>query len=159
MSTSAIGRITTCTLCGQRFTAPAAVLIGETADRMTTRFVIALAQHFEQYHPGEYVRDAIAGQEYIGLLVLRHFLTNDPSLNRISELTRHRIHDRTTARRISDEMIRAKVAALALPITENDTARLTDLIRDMRDILQEAGAFAPGGVPVSQPTSRPPPDL
>lgn len=157
MSTSAIAHITTCTLCRQRFTAPPAVLIGESIDQKTARFLMAIGEHFDRRHPKESTAAGLEGRIYTMLLLLTHLVTEDENLTRMSELTRHRIHDRTTARRINDETIIAKVAALALPIGEEETARLTALIRDMRDILQEAGAFAPGGVPLAQPPAGPPP--
>ena len=154
--TSQLSHITTCTLCGQRFTAPASLIIGQEADRRTVQYVQGLAKHFERKHVAEYIEAAKAGHEYIGLLVLSHFVTDDPELNRLSEMTRHRIHERSTSRRVGNETIARQVAALALPIDEAQTAALCAMIQDMRDILQEVGQFAPGGVPLAAPDGRPP---
>jgi hypothetical protein len=132
----------------QRFSAPAAIIIGEKAAEATLRYVAALARHFKHHHTSQFISAALAGQEYSGLLVLSHFATEDEGLNRLSEITRHRIHGQTTARRISDETIERKVAELHLPIGKEETAALCQTINQMRDILQEAGEFAPGGVPL-----------
>jgi hypothetical protein len=136
---------THCTLCRQRFTHPGLVIAEGQPDDATMKTVLGLAKHIETKHRDLFMQSTMAGHEYIGLLVVRCFASQDDGLQQYVDTVRHRIHAATAKNRVPDEKLKERVDAVAagVHLSEPQSVAVLDLLTQMRDVLQESGAFAP----------------
>lgn len=75
-------------------------------------------------------------------LVATAFETTDPQLNQLKEGIRAHLHRATRKNNLTDETILHHVAQLGLEQIDADA--VYGLLKEMRDILTEAGEYAPG---------------
>ena len=135
--------ITSCAHCPQKFTTPGfADLIGTDSGRVKIASVFqSLIHHLQKKHPEQSQRADMAAAMFGGLLRLMNFHTDDPVAQQMREWNRHVIHEMTRAVSCPDNKIREQVAALGL--NEFTAIRVETLMKQMRDVIEERGAFAP----------------
>ena len=135
--------ITTCAHCPQKFTTPGFEdLIGTESGRGKIGNVFqSLILHLQKKHPQEAQRADISAVMLGGLLRLMNFHSNDPVALQMREWNRHVIHEMTRASTCPDNKIDEQVATLAL--NECTALRVSTLMKQMRDVIEERGAFAP----------------
>ena len=134
--------ITTCTLCNQRFNVPGFEDLVTTGmgQQQVGQIIQKLSEHIQHKHPKEFAESLIPGLQLSGLLRLKHFHTDDATVNQMQEWMRHQIHEMTRARTVSDQKICEQVDRLGLAEMAEPVCAL---IMEMRDILEERGKFAP----------------
>lgn len=145
MSEQLVKPITTCRICNQQFAnRPMEIpIIGEPASVQTERFVMALAEHLRKKHGELFGRIANSGKMLMGFLALTQYDSQDKSLLDMREMIRYDIH-RTTARvNITDQHITKALVELGLGLESQERLRIEMLIRDLRDLLSDAGAYSP----------------
>ena len=135
--------ITTCAHCPQKFTTPGfADLLGTDSGRQKIGNVFqALILHLQKRHPQEAQKADMAAAMLGGLLRLMNFHSDDPGALQMREWNRHVIHEMTRARTCPDSKIEEQVAALGL--NEYTGLRVATLMKQMRDVIEERGAFTP----------------
>ena len=141
---------THCIHCSKRF--PFAVpIIGAPKDTEYIQLTGQLAQHVMDKHP-LMAKKAVEQQLQIGmgvssLLVLTNYKSSDAGLANWRDRVRFQIHEFARKNKISDATIEEKVRVLMPELTnENDIrlrAEVIALVKEMRDILEERGPFAP----------------
>jgi hypothetical protein len=149
--------LTTCTLCNQRFTVPGLEDLVKTGvgQQQVGKIIQQLSEHVQKKHPKQFAESLIPGLQLSGILRLKHFHSDDPTANQMQEWMRHQIHEMTRNRTVSDEKIREQVHKLGLP--ELEEPRVSTLIMEMRDIIEERGKFAPKqpGTPATDDNGQP----
>jgi hypothetical protein len=147
--------ITSCAHCPQKFTTPGfGDLISTESGRVKiTNVFQSLILHLHKKHPQEAQRADMVAANLGGLLRLMNFHTDDPVALQMREWNRHVIHEMTRARTCSDEKINEQIAALGLD--EYTALRVVTLMKQMRDVIEERGAFAPPD-PASASNHKPP---
>ncbi len=97
--------ITTCAVCGQKFTGPRLQVIGEPNARLR-KYIEGLSQHFAEKHPE--VSRAMDAQAlfYCGWLFLRNFKTTDPELKEERDRKRWEVHQQTLNARFTGVSLR-----------------------------------------------------
>lgn len=129
--------------CGQELQSPPLVpIVGGKPNQDVIDFVLRLYKHLEKKHPEQFNQLNASVQQWMGFSAIALFHIQDPVLVMIQESVRAAIHRFTTKSYITDLEIQDRVAALGF--TENEAEGLNTLLRDMRDILCEEGAYAPG---------------
>ena len=138
---------THCIHCSKRF--PVAVpIIGAPKDTEYIQLTGQLAQHVMDKHP-LMAKRAVEQQLQIGmgvssLMVLVNFKSSDAGLANWRDRVRFQIHEFARKNKISDATIEEKVRALYDSVPEApDTQEVIALVKEMRDILEERGLFAP----------------
>jgi len=150
--------ITTCALCPQKFTTPGfGDLIGTDSGRVKIANVFqSLILHLRKKHPQEAQKADLAAAMFGGLLRLMNFHSDDPVSQQMREWNRHVIHEMTRGATCPDNKIQDQVAALGLD--EYTALRVSTLMKQMRDVIEERGQFAPPdptGASNGQPHGRP----
>ncbi len=131
--------VTTCKHCDDRFGSVAAPIIGQPPSAKYMVFMQGLMKHLADKHP-QVANDMLHGQGLFGtMLCLDQFNTDDDGLVEQRDQTRHWVHNRTRRVRISDATIEEKVLLLALD-AEKQSA-VIQLIKTMRDVLEEVGMY------------------
>ncbi|MGD0652531.1 MAG: hypothetical protein ABSA97_15550 [Verrucomicrobiia bacterium] len=135
--------ITTCAHCPQKFTTPGfGDLLPTESGRVKIGNVFqALIGHLQKRHPQEAQKADLSAAMLGGLLRLMNFHSDDPVALQMREWNRHVIHEMTRAVVCPDNKIEEQVAALGL--NEYTALRVTTLLKQMRDVIEERGAFAP----------------
>lgn len=128
--------------CGKQFLSDpfAPPIIGQPNKRVE-QFTAALISHLDKKHPQVMMMGAAALQEYMRLLVFSQFQCEDPNLIATLEPIRASVAKFTRRVILTDKEIAAKVATLELE--SEDEEGIGALLRDMRDLLQEQGRYAP----------------
>jgi hypothetical protein len=135
--------ITSCGICNLKFTTPGfGDLIGTDSGRVKIGNVFqSLILHLQKKHPQEVKRADLAATMFGGLLRLMNFHTDDPVALQMREWNRHVIHEMTRGVTCPDNKIQEQVSALGLD--EYTALRVSTLMKQMRDVIEERGAFAP----------------
>jgi hypothetical protein len=134
--------ITTCTICGQRFSNSALPTIGDTPNASAARFVKSLFQHIQKAHP-EAIREIgkramILQQQFLGWLTLQGFQTTDPELIRSQEKLRQWLHEVSMKNRLNDADL-TDIVVKAEPLTQESVMAAC---QEIRDYLSERGKYA-----------------
>jgi hypothetical protein len=147
--------ITTCAHCPQKFTTPGfGDLIGTASGGVKIGNVFhALVRHLQKRHPEMAQKADLAAAMFGGLLRLMNFHTDDPVALQMREWNRHVIHEMTRSVTCPDNKIEEQVAALGL--NEYTALRVVTLMKQMRDVIEERGAFAPPD-PSKESNGQPP---
>ena len=141
---------THCIHCSKRF--PLAVpIIGAPKDTEYVQLTGQLAQHVLDKHPlmakKTFEQQVQIGMGVSSLMVLVNFKSSDAGLVNWGDRVRFQIHEFARKNKISDATIEEKVKVLMPDLTnENDIrlrAEVIALVKEMRDILEERGPFAP----------------
>lgn len=140
--------LTSCLECGKKFKSTIAVpLIGQPPGAQYAKFANDLVNHAVTEHRQAVLEYPILQASLGTILLMRHFSIHDAEFLKQLDPVRHRIHELTRARRVSDETIQAKVSLLALD--EEKHASVVALLKEMRDVLEERlGYEQPGSKPV-----------
>jgi len=135
--------ITTCAHCPQKFTTPGfADLIGTDSGRAKIGNVFqSLILHLQKRHPEVAQKADLAAAMFGGLLRLMNFHTDDPVALQMREWNRHVIHEMTRGVTCPDNKIQEQVSALGLD--DYTALRVATLMKQMRDVIEERGQFAP----------------
>ena len=135
--------ITTCAHCPQKFTTPGfGDLLGTDSGRVKiTNVFQALIGHLQKRHPEAARKADLAAAMLGGLLRLMNFQSDDPAAQQMRDWNRHVIHEMTRAVTCPDNKIEEQVKALEL--NEYTHLRVVTLLKQMRDVIEERGAFAP----------------
>ena len=134
--------ITTCTICGQRFSNTALPTIGETPPAAAAKFVKSLFQHIQKAHP-EAIREIgknalMLQQQFLGWLTLQGFQTTDPELIRSQEKLRKWLHEVSRKNRLNDNDL-TDIVVKAEPLTQESAMAAC---KEIRDYLSERGKYA-----------------
>jgi hypothetical protein len=136
--------ITTCKLCGQRFSNNALPVIGDVPDAATQNFVKALIKHLKIVHArhfAQFTQDMIVlSDQFAGWLALRSFQTEDPNLAQSQEILRKWVHSITRKNQLFDADLLDRVSRLGLSAAEAEP--VTALCKELRDYLTEQGPYA-----------------
>jgi hypothetical protein len=140
---SSLTYITTCAHCPQKFTTPGfGDLLGTDSGQQKIGNVFqALILHLQKRHPEAAQKADLAAAMLGGLLRLMNFHSDDPIALQMREWNRHVVHEMTRAVTCPDNKIEEQVATLGL--NEYTALRVTTLMKQMRDVIEERGAFAP----------------
>ena len=138
---STLHHITTCTICGQRFSHSELPTIGDTP-AAAARFVKSLFQHMQKAHP-EAIREIgkralILQQQFLGWLTLQGFRTTDPELLRSQEHLRQWLHEVSTKNRLNNNDL-TDIIVKAEPLTQES---VMEACKEIRDYLSERGKYA-----------------
>lgn len=135
--------ITSCAHCPQKFTTPGfGDLLGTASGQAKIAEVLkALIQHLIKKHPQQAQQADMAGAMMQGLMRLMNFSSDDPVAQAMREWNRHVIHEMTRAHQCPDDKIEAQVQSLGL--NEYTHLRVATLMKQMRDVIEEKGPFAP----------------
>ena len=139
---STLHHITTCTICGQRFSHSELPTIGDTPNASAARFVKSLFQHMQKAHP-EAIREIgkralILQQQFLGWLTLQGFRTTDPELLRSQEHLRQWLHEVSTKNRLNNNDL-TDIVVKAEPLTQESAMAAC---KEIRDYLSERGKYA-----------------
>jgi hypothetical protein len=135
--------ITACGLCNLKFATPGfADLLKTDSGRVKVANVFqSLSLHLQKKHREQAQKADLAAAMFGGLLRLMNFHSDDPVAQQMRDWNRHVVHEMTRAVTCPDNKIQEQVAALGL--NEYTALRVTTLIKQMRDVIEERGAFAP----------------
>ncbi len=147
--------ITTCAHCPQKFTTPGfGDLLSTDSGRVKIVHVFeSLIGHLTKRHAEAERKAQMSAGMLLGLLRLSNFHSDDPVAQQMREWNRHVIHEMTRARTCPDSKIEEQVAALQL--NEYTALKVVTLMKQMRDVIEERGAFAPPD-PASASNGQPP---
>lgn len=157
---SALASLSTCLICGQTFTGPSALIIGEKT-KSAERTIAMLTEHLGKAHPEHVKAMHIKGLEFVGLMYLMNFKTSDEELTAERDRLRWQIHQKTLKARYPDENLKAQAEALAHKLQQDlaelsihhdyaipDTAMhasfaaiLIEAFTGIRDALEEPGKY------------------
>jgi hypothetical protein len=121
---------------------PFVPLVGGQIDPKIIAFVQALQKHVEKKHPVEFAKMGQTIMQFTGYAAVSAFEIQDPVISGMQEAVRAALHKFTRRMWITDEEIQDRVARLELETADLD-AGVSLLLRDMRDLLTEEGAYAP----------------
>lgn len=167
---SAIIGSSTCKLCGQRFMGPKiqGVLIG--SGPKTDAYMQDLGKHIAEQHPTAQAAIEAHGLAFMGMLRLLQFTTNDEGLKTLRDKFRWQIHQQTInvripeqklveeSKRVAGQMVDKciELASDGYTITATGSETLADLVEDMkvetarrleeiirslRDLMEEPGKY------------------
>jgi len=139
---------TTCKLCGHEFDAPAFTpTINNKPDPRIEKFGRMLFTHIADKHPQQMQGIAMILQSFTGFLGAQFFNCPDPVILDMQEDFRSQLHQRTRLNNVDDQQIRDRLTALTTdeenPLPLEFIAPLEFMFRDFRDMLTEAGRYAP----------------
>jgi hypothetical protein len=145
---------TVCKLCGVTLQqAPFVPMVGSNVNPEIIQFVLKLQKHLEKNHKEQAQFIGGSLMQFTGFATVNHFKIQDPILVEMQEAVRAALHRFTRKAFITDAQIQDRVAQLGF--NEEDAAGLYKLMREMRDILCEEGAYAPSSLPAQQPLVTP----
>lgn len=135
--------LTSCADCPQKFTTPgfADLFATEAGQAKIAQVFRVLVTHLQDNHPKECQKADLSASMLAGLLRLVHFHTEDPAAIQMREWNRHVLHEMTRGAACPDEKIEQQVATLGLD--EFTALRVMTLMKQMRDVIEERGPFAP----------------
>lgn len=151
---SELTTLTRCRLCKKRFAAPAHQ-IADVHTR-TLNYLKQLAQHLIDKHPPENNAAQLQSLEYMALLRLQHFDTEDEAIQTQLDYLRWRIHRATLPVVVPDDKLQNQVQELARHIAQrvnqtncDDVPELAAVINRelypifeaMRNLYEEPGKF------------------
>jgi hypothetical protein len=145
---------TVCKHCGVTLqTPPFTPMIGADVNPEIIQFVLKLQKHMAKSHPEQsgHVQGSIA--QFTGFACVANFGIQDPILVGMQEAVRAALHRFTRRAFITDAQIEDRIAQLGFD--SDAAAGLNTLMREMRDILCEEGAYAPSSSPASTPLVTP----
>jgi hypothetical protein len=142
---------TQCRVCGDRLEAPAFIPVvgGKAIDPALVQFVMKLQKHIYSKHPAHAQQIQAEVMQFTGFATLSAFSVQDPILVTMQESVRYALHKGTRRAWITDAQIDERIDALGF--ARDEEAGLRILLRDMRDLLCEEGAYAPSDSPASKP--------
>lgn len=163
-----VAGITECLICRRRFAGPQALVIGQSR---AIALLEKLANHLITAHPDQCQAIDVLSLQYVGLLRMMNYRTNDTMLIAEIDKLRWAINQQTIAARISDKTIDEKTTELALHLAddfygllqmEHDRTgteipaylammkealvstiktRVAEIVTGMRDVMQEPGKY------------------
>lgn len=149
---SELAIFTTCNLCGRKFAAPSALIIGEAEQIKLARFFQKLGDHMAKEHKEEAIRDRMrfarllqeCGNEIGGLLLLNNFVSNDPELLKQGSDMRRKYHAILGHKLVTDETIEKKVDSMFPSLNDPEftgmfdkiRGKLIDLLKQLRDVYE-----------------------
>jgi hypothetical protein len=116
-----IARVTACRLCPKKFYGPsftAAALIGQDKNAKLDRWMKELALHVATEHTKENDVMQLQALEYLGLLRMLNYSTQDPELGEQIDFLRWRTHQATLAARVPDDKIKEKCHVLSVRLID-----------------------------------------
>jgi hypothetical protein len=140
-----------CRLCSKSIAGPSLILGPHQHSRVGV-FMQSLVEHIERDHPKEFAYLEQKHLEFKGLLIVMQYTTTDLGMKYSREWLRWQIHQQTLNSRIPDEKLTPKCAEFSRDIVDEIfggqafvtadqqaqlTKRITDLVRAIRDELQE----------------------
>lgn len=128
--------------------------MGETDQDKFRRFGMHLAEHILKKHPEIAAAHAVQQQMFDGMLMLMNFNTEDPELKRQRDMIRHQIHRLTQRCVVSDETLMRKVAEAQI-VSPDAQMKAYELLREMRDVLEERDLYPELERPAAEPVSEP----
>lgn len=139
VTAAGIGDTAKCRHCGAHI-APPPPIIGDTNDQRIARHLSLMTEHLQTHDRGKpLIVAAMHGNEYANLMMLSNYETGNPDILHQHDFARWRIHTSTRRATVSDEKIAEKVKALGL--SEDDSARVAELLKEMRDVIEERGRY------------------
>jgi hypothetical protein len=159
-----IAAVTTCKLCGRKFTGPI-IIVGEPPHGRLNRYLQQLAEHIVREHPEVNQGLEIAALHYLGVLRMLNYQSSDTELTGQVDYQRWVTHRQTQAATLSDEALTAGAGTMALSIVDlvysaigepadshtlkrirpalliSITDKLTGEFASVRDSLQERGRY------------------
>lgn len=105
------------------------------------QFVMALSAHLTDKHRPEIDAMSVGIQDFVGLQTLNHFETTDPSVEARIERVRYMLHKNTRKIFFTDAAITDIVERMELE--EDQAATVAAAMREMRDVYEESGNWAP----------------
>lgn len=148
--------VTACRHCPARFYGPKTVLrVGETPPQRFWKYLAEINEHIAKAHPKEFEKAYMLGTELQGMLVLANYDTADPEVIDQRNYYRWKVHQATLQARIDDRAIERKTQETieaVLKATDIRAAMKTEIekrLKEMRDLLQEPGAYTEEGQPAT----------
>lgn len=139
--------ITRCQHCPQIFRSSGIPIVGTAPEQATAAFVNSLVQHVIQKHPDVMKACAVVQRDYLGLMMVSQFSSDDPEFLKQKEQARHAFFKQVQLVRISDAKIGERLKQichevpfgdyLAGPTTAVDIIALMALMKEFRDVLEE----------------------
>lgn len=139
---------TKCSHCDRTF-ALAVPILGQQAGTEYVQLAGQCGQHLVDAHP-KIARAFVQQQMQLSmdgsaLMVLANYSSTDAGLLKWRDEIRYRIHNAFRKNTISDETISEKAKLLGL--TDEETAEVIVLLKEMRDVLEERDPFNPMAIP------------
>ncbi len=154
MATPAPMYRTVCKICGVTLQqAPFVPMVGSNINPDIIQFVLKLQKHLETKHKEQATHIGNNLMQFTGFSTVSHFGIQDPILIGMQEAVRAALHRSTRKAFITDAQIQDRIARMGF--NEEDAAGLLTLMREMRDILCEEGAYAPSSSPATTPLVTP----
>jgi hypothetical protein len=107
--------ITQCLICRKRFEAPKHQIAN--VQQRTLNYLKQLAQHLIEKHTRENDAAQLQSLEYMALLRLEHFETEDPDIKTQLDYLRWRVHRATLPATVPDKNLQRQVSELAKHLT------------------------------------------
>lgn len=151
-----IAMVTACRHCTVKFYGPRTVLrVGEAPPQRFYKYLAEINEHIATKHPKEFEKAFMLGTELQGMLVLSNFDTADPEVIDQRNYYRWKVHQATLIARIDDVTITRKATecveevfhAPSLTLKQDLIAAVEKRLRELRDLLQEPGAYTEEGQP------------
>lgn len=153
--------VTTCNICQKKFTGPSALLIASgNPNARLMAYVQSLATHLLTDHQDHQRALQLSTVEYLGMLQLMNFSSTDPAIQEQTDFLRWRIHQQTAAHTVPDDKLKQKASDVAEELLIEATAilekhpdvagpailelskeKLTALLTEMRDVIEERGRY------------------
>lgn len=149
---SGLSYITTCNLCGQQFTHNGLVGLLHGNLPAAVKVFDGLKRHIESDHKMEDARAQLAAQALLGLLRIQHFSSQDTGAMELRDFQRWQLAEMTRKNHCGDDKIVQQVSALSLP--DEYTQTVINMVRLMRDIIEERGRFQPKAPGDVSPASK-----
>jgi hypothetical protein len=138
--------ITTCLLCKPE--KPATIKANEMPPfcpeddppQAVLTYLKALRQHIEKRHPEAFNYAVALGHTLTALVVIGHFATTDPEIQRSKDLTRAFLHKATRKNDVTERDLQIRWENLYGCTDEQETIAG---LKDLRDWLLEEGEYAP----------------
>lgn len=130
----------TCRICGEAFTTPSLLIVGQTDEERLGEFGGRLAQHILTSHKDVALYAATMHQQFDGMICLMNFNIAEDKLVEQLDMIRFQIHRLTRRAVVTDDTLMQKTAELGL-LNPDDEQRVFDLMKTMRDVLEERGRY------------------
>ena len=135
--------ISRCRFCGMLAPPlpPFVPVLNGGIDPKLIQYIGDLQKHVEKKHPEQFAAMRQTILQITGYVSVAAFEVQDPLIRTLQESVRAGLHKFTRRVFITDAEIQDRAARLALEPDEQEG--LVMLLRDMRDLLTEEGAYAP----------------
>jgi hypothetical protein len=135
--------LTKCRFCGMQPPPmpPFVPILNGGIDPKMIAYIGELQKHIEKKHPEQFVAMRQTILQITGWTAVSAFEVQDPLIRTLQEAVRAALHKFTRRLFITDAEIQDRAARLGLDAEQQEG--LVMLLRDMRDLLTEEGAYAP----------------